>query len=185
MSGSSTDSQASPVHAKLLVVSSFEHIFGALNAAGARYVVVGGLAVVFHGHARLTADIDLVVDLSPGEAVKTIAALERLGMVSRAPVAARDFVDPERRRAWIEEKGMKVFSMHDPRRPLVELDLFVDPPIPFDELSSRAEPRMIGAQPVLVASIVDLIAMKRIAARPKDRQDIVALEAILKRRERG
>jgi hypothetical protein len=83
VSAPSTGSPASPVHAKLLVVSSFEHSFGALNAAGARYVVVGGLAVVFHGHARLTADIDLVVDLSPGEAVKTIAALERLGMVAR------------------------------------------------------------------------------------------------------
>jgi len=145
-------------------------------------VVVGGLAVVFHGHARLTADVDLVIDLSPGEAVKTIAALERLGMVPRAPVAARDFVDPEQRRVWIEEKGMTVFSMRDPRRPLVEIDLFVDPPIPFDDLASRAERRMVGAQLVLVASIVDLIAMKRIAARPKDTQDIVALEAILKRK---
>ena len=34
----------------------FEPIFQALNDAGARYVVVGGLAVVLQGHARLTVD---------------------------------------------------------------------------------------------------------------------------------
>ena len=31
-----------------------------------RYVLVGGLAVLLHGVDRLTADIDLVVDLAPG-----------------------------------------------------------------------------------------------------------------------
>ncbi|MDQ3031572.1 MAG: hypothetical protein M3Y87_04085 [Myxococcota bacterium] len=55
-------------------MSSFEPIFRAPDEAGARYVVVGGLAVVLHGYARLTADIDLVVDLAPGEAIKAIAA---------------------------------------------------------------------------------------------------------------
>lgn len=111
--------------------------FRALDEAGARFVVVGGLAVVLHGYARLTADVDLVVDLAPGQAAKTIAALERIGMVPRAPVPARDFADPERRREWVEEKGMRVLSMHDPRRPLVEVDLFVVPPVAFDELFDR------------------------------------------------
>ena len=48
-----------------LPVSLFEPIFEALNRAQVRYVVVGGFATVLHGHARLTADIDLVIDLSP------------------------------------------------------------------------------------------------------------------------
>ncbi len=41
----------------------FEPVFRALNDTGARYVVVGGLATVPHGYARVTADADLVVDL--------------------------------------------------------------------------------------------------------------------------
>jgi hypothetical protein len=53
-------------------VSLFEPLFDALNAASVRYVVVGGLATVLHGHARLTADIDLVVDLAPDEARKAV-----------------------------------------------------------------------------------------------------------------
>jgi hypothetical protein len=37
----------------------FVPLFKALNDAGVRHVVVGGLAVVLDGHARLTADVDL------------------------------------------------------------------------------------------------------------------------------
>lgn len=157
-------------------------IFRALDEAGARYVVVGGLAVVLHGYARLTADVDLVVDLAPGEAIKAVAALGRLGMVPRAPVDARDFADPERRREWIEEKGMRVFSMHDPRRPLIEVDLFVDPPVTVDELLARADVVTLAGRRIQIASIADLVAMKRSAGRPKDLEDIAALEAIARRK---
>lgn len=41
--------------------SSIESLFGALNAANARYLVAGGLAVVAHGLVRFTADVDLFV----------------------------------------------------------------------------------------------------------------------------
>ena len=36
----------------------YEPLFRALNASEARYVVVGGVATVLHGYARLTADIE-------------------------------------------------------------------------------------------------------------------------------
>ena len=45
-------------------MSFFEDFFSALNVEGVRYIVVGGMAVVLHGHPRMTADIDLIVDLS-------------------------------------------------------------------------------------------------------------------------
>ena len=41
----------------------FEPVFLALNEAGVRYVIVGGLAVVLHGYPRFTADLDIVLDL--------------------------------------------------------------------------------------------------------------------------
>jgi len=105
-------------------MGAFATIFRELEQAGAGYVVVGGVAVVLHGYARVTADIDLVVDLRPGEAIRAVAALSRLGMQPRAPVDAREFADAEARQRWIEEKRMRVFSMYDPRHPLVEVDLF-------------------------------------------------------------
>ena len=39
---------------------SVEAIIRALNAASARYLVAGGLAVVAHGYVRFTADVDLI-----------------------------------------------------------------------------------------------------------------------------
>jgi hypothetical protein len=164
-------------------VSGLGPIFATLEESGARYVVVGGLAVVLHGYARLTADVDLVVDLSPGEAVKVVAALTRIGMVPRAPVDARDFADAAKRREWIEEKGMRVFSMYDPRRPLVEVDVFVEPPIAFEDLWERSESVEVGGRSIRVASIPDLIEMKKEAGRPKDAEDVAALEAIMARRD--
>ena len=37
----------------------------ALNAEGARYVLIGGFAVIAHGGVRTTKDIDLLIDPSP------------------------------------------------------------------------------------------------------------------------
>jgi len=40
-------------------------ICGALNRHGARYLLIGGFAVIAHGAGRFTKDIDLLVDDSP------------------------------------------------------------------------------------------------------------------------
>jgi hypothetical protein len=162
----------------------FEPLFDALEASGARYVVVGGLATVLHGFARLTADVDLVVDLEPDEARKVLAALQAMGLRPRAPVGPYDFADPLTRKSWTDEKGMKVFSLWDPSEPLREVDLFVEHLLPFDGLFARSELVELGASRVRIASIPDLIALKRLAGRPQDLQDIEALEAILESKGR-
>lgn len=49
-----------------------------LNRQGARYVVVGGFAVIQHGFLRATEDIDLLVEGSPENQAKVKKALEIL-----------------------------------------------------------------------------------------------------------
>jgi hypothetical protein len=161
-------------------VSLYEPLFAALSET--RYVVVGGLAVVLHGHARLTADVDLIVDLEPVEAEKAMRALESLGLRPRAPVRAVEFADPVVRGRWIAEKGMRVFSLWDPGNPLREVDVFVEHPILFDELFGRAQMVPVGATSIRIASIPDLILLKRAASRPEDLADIEALQALLARK---
>jgi hypothetical protein len=157
----------------------FEPLFKALNDAGARYVVVGGLAVVLHGHARLTVDVDLVVDLDEGQALRAIDALVRLGLRPRVPVNPRDFADRSVREEWIRDRGMQVFSMFDPSNPMRVVGLFVNHPVPFEELWSRSQEFELQDTIVRVASIPDLIQLKRLANRPQDHADIEQLEAIL------
>jgi predicted nucleotidyltransferase len=164
-------------------VALFEPIFRALNDAGVRYVVVGGVAVVLQGHPRLTADLDIAVDLSPGEAARAIDALVGIGLKPRAPVDPSGFADAATRRSWVEQRGMQVFGMADPADPMREVDLFVDEPIPFAELFEHADTVDVAGTRVRVASIPDLIELKRSAGRSQDEEDIAALEQIL--RERG
>ena len=161
----------------------FEPIFIALNDAGVRYVVVGGVAVVLHGHVRVTVDLDLVVDLEPAAAALAIEALTRLGLRPRVPVDALDFADPVQRAGWISEKGMRVLMLHDPADALVEVDVFVESPAPFEELFARSEEVDLGSTSVRIASIDDLIAMKRVAGRPQDLVDIEALQIISEARD--
>lgn len=164
-------------------MSLFGPIFDVLNRASARYVVVGGVATVLHGYARLTADVDIIIDLEPAEADKALRALEALGLRPRAPVAITDLADATKRESWIRDKGLTVFSLWDPTNPIREVDIFVEHPIPFDELWAASEVVSLGEQSARIASIPHLIRLKRLADRPEDRVDIEALTAILDAKE--
>ncbi len=159
-------------------MSVFEPILEELNRCEVRYVVVGGLATVLQGYARLTADLDLIVDLAPDEAVKAIRCLSSIGLQPRIPVDAMDFADPIKRRSWIDEKNMRVFPLVDPDNPMRLVDLFVETPIDFEELWGQAEDLQLECSMARVACIRHLIALKREAGRPQDLIDIDALEKI-------
>jgi hypothetical protein len=161
-----------------------EPVFEVLNEAGARYVLVGGLAIVLHGHARLTADIDLAIDLHEAEALKVAQALASIGLVPRAEVELLDLASAEKRQAWRDEHGALVLSLWDPGNAMRSIDVFLENPVPFQELWARSEVKALRHTFVRVASIEDLIALKRLAGRPHDLQDIQALEEI-RRRLRG
>lgn len=49
-----------------------------LNARGAKYLVVGGMAVNVHGYLRATEDIDILLEGSPDNQQRVCAALEYL-----------------------------------------------------------------------------------------------------------
>jgi hypothetical protein len=159
-------------------VDVFLPIFRALDEARVRYVVVGGLAVLLHGHLRFTADVDLAVDLAPDAAARAVAALGSIGLRPRAAVDPAGFADPGIRAAWRAEKGMVVFSMCDPDNPTREVDLFTESPLDFERLWQDAKRVVLGGIPVPVASIEHLCAMKRASGRPKDLDDVRALERI-------
>jgi hypothetical protein len=163
-------------------VALFEDLFQAFDDAGVRYVVVGGVAVVLHGCPRLTGDLDLAVDLAPAAAARAIRVLVDAGLRPRAPVDPFDFADPDKRAVWEREKGMRVFSLADPSNPLREVDLFVQNPIDFEKLWARAEIMRLDRVAVRVASIADLIDMKRQVGRPQDLADVEALALIQERR---
>ena len=155
--------------------SRIEQTITALSSAGIRFVVVGGVAVVLHGHLRATVDLDLVLDLEPANVLAAITALEQTGLVPLIPVAAEQFADPATREAWMRERNMIVFSLRDPDDFRSTVDLFLRDPIPFDELFDAATCVSLGDTTCRIASRSHLIAMKREAGRSQDLADIEAL----------
>ena len=158
---------------------SIEAIVRALNEAQARYLIVGGLAVVAHGLVRFTADIDLVLDPNPASLKRAIAALEGLGYRPRAPVDFSAFADPEQRDRWVREKGLTVFSTFSGEHRATELDLFVESPFDFEDAYRTAV--RFDVAPGVEATFVgldDLLEMKRRAGRPQDIQDVEGLVSL-------
>lgn len=155
-----------------------ERVLAALERADVRYLVVGGVAVVFHGHLRTTRDLDLVIHLEPANLGRGLAALKELGYQPVAPVAIEAFGDEATRAQWVREKNLIVFSLWYPQRPGFQLDLFAREPFLFDEAYSRAARVQLESTMAAVVSLSDLIALKRSAGRPQDLADIAALERL-------
>lgn len=158
---------------------SIETILETLTAAGVRHLVAGGLAVVAHGVVRFTADLDLILDPEPGALARAIAALRSLDYGPRAPVAFEAFADPAERRRWREEKDLTVFTVTSPQHAATEIDLFLECPLDFER--AHAEALRLELRPGLTATFVsraDLLELKRRAGRPRDLQDVEALQAL-------
>ncbi|CAN5595835.1 hypothetical protein BH23ACT6_BH23ACT6_20210 [soil metagenome] len=153
-------------------------ILRALDDAAVDYVVVGGVAVVLRGHARMTVDLDLALDLTAENATAVLEVLIGCGLRPRLPVPARDFADAELRGQWVEQRHLIAFTMHDPDDALREVDLLATSPIPYADLAADADRFTIEGVTVPVASLAHLLAMKRHAGRPQDLADIAALSAL-------
>jgi len=160
------------------MVGEIEAVLDSLNQARVRYLVVGGVAVVLHGYLRTTADLDLVIQLQPENVLRAMGALANLGYRPRAPVPAEAFADQELRDRWIREKGLAVFSLWSPAHPTLEIDLFVSEPFDFDAVYSRAIRVPLEKIEATVIALEDLIALKRQVGRPRDLEDVVALESL-------
>lgn len=155
----------------------FLEIFRKFNDKGFDYVVIGGVALVMHGVVRLTADLDLMVYLDRDNLRKLLDTMAELGYRPRIPEPPEALLDPVRRKYWQEEKNMEVFSFYSPDQPLALLDIMIYEPIAYQRIKSNAVVMTVGTSQVPVASIDDMIELKKMSGRPQDLEDIKALES--------
>lgn len=156
----------------------FREILHSLNEQQVSYVVVGGLAVVFHGRARLTLDMDLVIRLEEQNIRKVVKILLDHKLKARIPADPAGFADPKIRQKWIDEKGMMVFSFRDPTNSISGVDIFASYPMDFDLMLSRSVLGLLEGTQVRMVGLDDLIDMKREAGRKIDLEDLHELEII-------
>ena len=167
--------------AEHITVDAFEAIAKELTASAVRFMVVGGLAMQAHGLDRITYDVDLVIQLMPENLLSAFAALERAGYRPSVPITARQFADPDTRDQFRREKSMLVLNFWSDRFLETKLDVFVADPFDFDSEYAQAlrDDTLTGIE-LRFPRVATMLAMKRLAQRQKDLNDIVYLENLLR-----
>jgi hypothetical protein len=142
-------------------------ICSALNQSGARYLLIGGFAVITHGAGRTTKDIDFLIDPSP----------ENVGRVKEALR-----VLPDNAAAEIGETDLQTYSVvRVADEVLVDL-LGSACGVTYESACAEAEHFDIQGVSVPVADKGTLIRTK-VTVRPSDQIDRAFLESLL--REEG
>ena len=150
-----------------------------LVAHGVDFVVVGGIAMIFHGSARITQDLDICFAADQANLDALGAALLALRAKLRGVPEDVPFVpDGETLRR------LSIVTLDTSEGPI---DLLREPPgaPPYDEFRQRAERINVDGMAVLVASLDDLEAMKRAAGRPVDQIDLEEIEVIRRLRAKA
>jgi hypothetical protein len=136
------------------------------------FVVIGGIAAVLLGSARITRDLDICYSPVPANLERLGAALVGLGATLRGITEKVPFVPDER-----TLRRTSILTL-DSREGPIDLLLAPDGAPSYSDLRAGADDVEVGGIAVPVAGIDDLIAMKKAAGRPKDFVDVEELEAI-------
>lgn len=161
-------------------VPDLRRLLGPLVAHGVNFVLIGGMAGIARGSSLPSYDLDVAYSRDKANVKRLVSALEEIGVRLRGAPADLPFQLDER---TIENGANFTFIT-----PFGDFDVLADVAgiRSFDELSMGAEEKEIFDLPVRVASLDHLIAMKRAANRPKDRnmvEEYVVLAEEIRRRE--
>ena len=136
----------------------------ALNAANARYIVVGGMAIIQQGFLRATEDIDLLLERSRANQRKVLKALEILPDKSVKELAETDLDE------------YLVVRVADE----IVVDLMLSAcGVTYDEVVDDMEIKVIEGVSIPFASASMLLKMKQ-TYRDKDIPDRIFLEEKLR-----
>lgn len=142
-----------------------------LTSADVRFVLVGGLAVNAWGYIRATRDVDVVPESSEENLAKLDGLLTELG--GKVDVGGR-LLDSDAISTFLKT-GDRTLVVTELGRVDVLQGL---PQVPtFSVLDAEATEIDVDGLSVRVCSLEHLLAMKRASERPRDRDDLEALEA--------
>lgn len=150
----------------------FGNVIRALNQYRVQYRLVGGYAVALHGAVRGTVDIDFVISLDQGSYRKTEKALNSIGLKSRLPISADEVFNF--REEYIKNRNLIAWSFVNPENPLEIVDIIITE----DAKKMKSVIKAAGGIRIKIATINDLINMKKKSGRKQDMEDIIALEKI-------
>jgi hypothetical protein len=133
-----------------------------LRALGVRWFLFGAQAAILHGAARLSADVDVTVELGARSSRDLVDGLSTVGFELRVS-DVDGFVEATRVLPLVH------------RRSRMPLDIVLAGPGLEEQFLARVTVRRVGDTPVPVVSPEDLVAMKILAGRPRDLEDVTSI----------
>lgn len=143
------------------MLNQLRGVFASLQQHNVKYVVIGGIAAVLHGVPRATFDLDILIEATPENAQRLLAALAASQFGTVALTSVEDLLAHE----------ITIF------RDWVQVDVQTTTPgIEFATAWRNRETLNYQGQEFYVVSKADLIASKQAAGREKDLEDVRLLE---------
>ena len=140
----------------------------AMVGEGARFVVVGGFSVIANRFVRATEDIDFLVPDEAENDRRVLAALRKLDAVR-----LRD-QEPLRDEHLFDQTHLRAMT----RAGVIDVLRGGAPPLDFQTVEERAMRADYGGVQFPVAGLSSIVAFKRLADRPVDRNDLIGLAEI-------
>ncbi len=143
------------------IYPDFRELLALFRAHNVEFVIVGGYAMAFHGAPRATGDIDLLINPSPANAERVVAAINSFGFASLG-LTANDFSNP----GQVVQLGM----------PPVRIDILTDiEAVPWQHADQGKVAGLYGDVPVHFIGRSELLANKKAVGRKRDIADLEAL----------
>lgn len=137
------------------------------------YAIVGGYALALHGYVRATMDVDFVLTLNEKDFTTAEKALQKIGLQSRIPVRAQDII--KMRKEFIKERNLIAWSFVDYKNPTRQVDILITENLTDIEVTTVS----VGGRKIKVATLTELLRMKKIATCPQDLLDIENIKRLL------
>jgi len=140
----------------------------AMVAEGARFVVIGGFAVIANRFVRATEDIDFLApddDVNDRRILAALIALDGVRFQDGAPLQEEHL---------LHRTHLRTVT----RAGIIDVLRGGEPPLDYETVEQRAMTADYSGVEFLVAGLSSIVGFKRLADRPRDRNDLIGLAEI-------
>ncbi len=149
----------------MILDANFLEFIECLNKNEARFVLVGGYAVVLNGHNRSTGDLDIFIERTEENIERVLTAIDDFGFGSIG---------------FTKEDLLDTTSLIQMGLPPIRIDILSDVDgITFEETYKEAKDYEEEGVKMKVIHVNHLIATKLTVGRKKDIADVEALQKII------
>lgn len=157
---------------------NYGQLFEELYNRKVKYLLCGGLATNLYGLQRMTADIDLIIDLEENNLKAFKLVMENLNYKASIPVDIVELANSEKLQYYKTQKNLIAYSYFNLKKEFVQVDVITEFPYHFNEMWGRKKVDTAMGFELNVIELNDLIEMKTQAGRDQDLTDVEYLKRL-------